>query len=157
MFAKIDTESDIRFCVKLAEEIWKDHYTPVIGSDQVNYMLEKFQSTKAVNKQIEEGFHYYLIDSSKGYFSYIHKADCLFISKLYVHKNFRGQGLGKKAIDFISSKAIDKKILRLTVNRNNFSAVEFYKRQRFKIAEEADFDIGNSFFMNDYVMEKNLS
>jgi len=42
--------------------------------------------------------------------------------------------------------------LQLQVNRNNI-AVNFYKKHGFKIIAEEDFDIGNGYFMNDYVME----
>jgi diphthamide synthase (EF-2-diphthine--ammonia ligase) len=31
----------------LAKEIWIEHYTPIIGRPQVDYMLENFQSSQA--------------------------------------------------------------------------------------------------------------
>ena len=46
-------------------------------------------------------------------------------------------------------------VLQLQVNRNN-KAKSFYEKIGFKVIEEADFDIGNGFFMNDYVMGKKL-
>ena len=47
------------------------------------------------------------------------------------------------------------KALQLNVNRYN-SAVHFYEKQGFKIIREEDIDIGEGFFMNDYVMELKL-
>ena len=41
--------------------------------------------------------------------------------------------------------------LQLQVNRNN-SAKDFYLKFGFTILYEADFEIGNGYFMNDYVM-----
>jgi hypothetical protein len=34
--------------------------------------------------------------------------------------------------------------------------VNFYKHAGFEIIDEQDFDIGNGYFMNDYVMKKRL-
>jgi ribosomal protein S18 acetylase RimI-like enzyme len=45
--------------------------------------------------------------------------------------------------------------LQLQVNRHN-KARSFYKKIGFAVMEEADFDIGNGYFMNDFVMEKRL-
>ncbi len=43
----------------LAYSIWREHYTPIIGRHQVEYMLEKFQSKEALLNQIEkEGYIY---------------------------------------------------------------------------------------------------
>ncbi len=46
--------------------------------------------------------------------------------------------------------------LQLQVNRHN-TAKDFYELLVFTIIEEADFDIGNGYFMNDYVMEKKIN
>ena len=157
MISKVVTDNDIRNCVALAKEIWIDHYTSLIGEAQVEYMLNKFQSFEAVKEQISEGFNYYLVDRSKGYFSYFPEGDSLFISKLYIHRDYRRQGLGKKAVNFIINKATGKNSLKLTVNRDNLNSVEVYKKLGFNISEEVDFDIGCSFYMNDYVMIKSLN
>ena len=45
----------------LAAIIWAEHYTPIIGADQVIYMLDKFQSVDAIKKQILEGSEYYVL------------------------------------------------------------------------------------------------
>jgi ribosomal protein S18 acetylase RimI-like enzyme len=47
------------------------------------------------------------------------------------------------------------KALQLQVNRFN-KAKEFYEKLGFTVIKTADFDIGNGYFMNDYVMEKKL-
>src|SRR5210317_552378 len=82
----------------LADIIWREHYTPIIGKDQVDYMLEKFQSVTAMHAQIEQGYAYFLVHkngTAVGYFSIQKRDDTMFLSKLYVLKNYRGQGLGK--------------------------------------------------------------
>ncbi len=54
----------------LANEIWHEHFVPIIGLDQVNYMVGKFQSYPALKDQVKEGYEYYRIfcgDAFAGY------------------------------------------------------------------------------------------
>jgi ribosomal protein S18 acetylase RimI-like enzyme len=44
--------------------------------------------------------------------------------------------------------------LRLQVNRQNYKAINFYFRNGFIIESIADFDIGDGYFMNDFIMLK---
>ena len=46
-------------------------------------------------------------------------------------------------------------MLELNVNRHN-DAFHFYTKLGFSISKEEDNDIGEGYFMNDYVMEKVL-
>jgi len=40
---------------RLARQIWLEHYTPIIGRDQVDYMTGKFQSAAAIWRDIQSG------------------------------------------------------------------------------------------------------
>ena len=147
--------------VKLADAIWRKHYTSIIGEDQVNYMLEKFQSAPAINSQIKEGACYFLIyykDSPSGYLSYSLREDCLFLSKIYVMSSLRGLGLGRFAIDFIEQQAISEQLncMTLTVNKNNLNTIAAYKKMGFEIEEAIVMDIGDGYVMDDYRMTKRL-
>ena len=64
MIYKIDTvDSDDKICQleKLAKEIWNQHFVPIIGQDQVDYMLNKFQSFESIKTQISEGMNYFIL------------------------------------------------------------------------------------------------
>ena len=81
----------------VADDIWRQHYTPIIGEAQVDYMLEKFLSPEALVEQINAGYEYFLFsyDYTFAGFAGIHEEDNkLFLSKLYVHEDFRGKGIG---------------------------------------------------------------
>ncbi|MEQ6120038.1 GNAT family N-acetyltransferase [Reichenbachiella sp. MALMAid0571] len=145
----------------LAKEIWTEHYTPIIGCEQVEYMLEKFQSQQAIESQIDDGYEYFLIetnDSSIGYLGVKQEKDALFLSKIYLHASFRGQGLGKAALLFVESHAksygLDK--IRLTVNKNNTDSIKAYINVGFVQRDSVVIDIGGGYVMDDYVLEKNL-
>ena len=54
-------ESDLTAIANLADIIWREHYTPIIGPEQVEYMLGKFQSASAMSQQLSEGVSYYTL------------------------------------------------------------------------------------------------
>ncbi len=53
------------------------------------------------------------------------------------------------------ARSLNVKIIELNVNRFN-SAVEFYLKKGFKIKEEVDLEVGQGFYMNDFVMRYEL-
>jgi len=160
-FKRVASDIDCQLVAELGDFIWREHYTPIIGLAQVEYMLDHFQSITAIKKQIAEGVRYYLVeneDENVGYLSFYPKEESLFISKIYVLSNQRGKGLGKAAIGFIENNATDLGLdtLRLTVNKFNTNSITSYEKMGFFKTESVVIDIGGGFVMDDYVMEKAL-
>lgn len=50
---QIKTPEQIKEMCFLASRIWREHYGQILSADQITYMVEKFQSFKAVTNQIE--------------------------------------------------------------------------------------------------------
>lgn len=44
-------DADIRALAALATEIWHEYFTAIISKEQIDYMVEKFQSYPALKKQ----------------------------------------------------------------------------------------------------------
>jgi RimJ/RimL family protein N-acetyltransferase len=159
-FKPAKTHSDIKTISVLAKSIWTEHYTSIIGLDQVNYMLDKFQSEKAIENQINsDNYHYYIIindNNPLGYLSIKQNDDTLFLSKIYIDKSSRGKGFGKLAMNFIEEQAQDLncKAICLTVNKYNTNSIMAYQKIGFTKTEELVIDIGNGYVMDDYKMEK---
>lgn len=158
---EVTGEGHIAALEALAQSIWREHYIPIIGEAQVEYMLGKFQSKEAIARQIrEEGHLYYLLEDASGkrvgYFGVIPRKDELFLSKFYIAAKDRGKGFGRRALEFIEAIAKDKGLhrLSLTVNKNNTGSIEAYKRLGFVITDSLVTDIGSGFVMDDYKMEK---
>ena len=63
-FVPAESDSEIQDIAMLAEEIWHEHFTDIIGKEQVDYMVEKFQSFPALKEQIQNGYEYFQIYSS---------------------------------------------------------------------------------------------
>jgi len=163
MQAVAATVDDIDTIGRLAREIWLEHYPAVIGMEQTEYMLERMYHPQALTEQMGKGHEFFLwrhegrnigfaaIDttpSSPG-----------FLAKFYLDSSFRGKGVAQRFLAFLEDRFREagKEAVRLTVNRQNIGAINFYFKSGFKIIRCEDFDIGNGYFMNDFVMEKRLA
>lgn len=159
---QVTTAAQIERVVELAEGIWREHYTPIIGQAQVDYMLQRFQSSAAITTQIQNGLDYFLIletdNRDIGYFATQQKDQGLFISKYYVASQLRGNGYGKRGMQFIEQRAVELGLqkLWLTVNKDNHLAMAVYLKLGFENTGPTVQDIGNGFIMDDYIMEKML-
>jgi len=161
LFVPVSTEQQAEMVETLAREIWTGHYTPIIGSEQVEYMLERFQSEEAILQQIALGVLYFLITADEelvGYIALHPRSDALFLSKIYVRSDQRGRGYGKRAVQFAETLAHARRLKKiiLTVNKNNIDSIKAYERMGFKNTGSLTQDIGNGFVMDDYKMEKTI-
>ena len=158
---KVDLLTEIEQISSLAREIWQEHYTSIIGIEQVEYMLSNFQSVTAIEQQIQDGYEYYLLVNNGapvGYLSYGVESNYIFLSKIYVLSSSRGKGIGKKAIQHVveSAKKSQLDFIRLTVNKYNLKSIAAYKKIGFIVASEQVKPIGNGFVMDDYVLELHI-
>ena len=160
---RASTSEQIMLIENLAREIWQQHFTPIIGAQQVEYMLQKFQSTKAMLAQISNGCEYYLVSLDNEPVAYAGiipdpEQKRLMLSKLYVKQSARGNGVGKAMLEFIEQKSMKEGLvtLWLTVNRFNLDTIAWYEHCGFVTVDEVKKDIGGGFFMDDYIMQKSL-
>lgn len=154
------TEKDIPTIQNLANKSWTSAYTDILDQKQINYMLDLMYSKSTLKTHFENpNYQYYLIKEDEVFLGFIgfelhNETDTTKLHRIYFLKEAQGKGLGKKALEFVKNeteKAGDKR-LTLTVNKNN-NAKSFYESQGFKVYDEAIFDIGNGYVMDDYLME----
>jgi len=162
-FARIHTQEQISNVVRLAREIWTDHYTAIIGREQVDYMLDKFQSERGIAAQLADGYEYYTVlheGENVGYIAIVpdDNARTIMISKIYVRRSRRGHGFGRAMLEFAEDLCRKRHMtsLCLTVNKNNTQAIAWYMRMGFKNVGSVVQDIGTGFVMDDYRMEKSM-
>ena len=159
MFHQVTGDRDIEAVVTLARIIWPEHYTPIIGSEQVDYMLTKLHSKEVINRQIAaENFLYFLIKSGPrpiGYIGVRIDSDRLFLSKIYLLSEERGSGLGRAAMDFVRELAVKSGVekIALTVNKHNVGTIAAYGRLGFVTTGDVCLDIGEGYVMDDFEME----
>lgn len=156
------SKEQIETIASLAFQIWHQHFIPIIGSAQVDYMLEKFQSFPALEQQINEGYEYFILNyqgKAVGYTGVHQENNKLFLSKIYLLKEYRGKRISSSVFDFLIQLCKDRGLsnIWLTCNKNNQHTIAIYQHLGFNISDVQKADIGNGFVMDDYIMELEIS
>jgi len=152
---------DISLIRQLSFKVWPQTYAAILSSEQIDYMLDIMYSEPSLQQQMNSGSQFIFVydgEEPVGFAAYFSKEQSIYkLDKIYVLPSQQGKGTGRFVIDYIIDE-IKKKgatALQLQVKRDN-KARFFYEKLGFNIIEEKNFDIGNGYFMNDYVMEKKL-
>ena len=142
-------EEQVQALSALATSIVREHFDPIIGKAQNDYMLEKFQSVPALRSQLESGYRYFFACTDAG--------ERMYLSKFYLQKDWRGRGLAWEMLRFVleSARALGLGAVELNVNRDN-DAARAYERMGFVRVREEKNDIGAGFCMDDFVYRYDL-
>ena len=156
---KVDNNLLLLKLSELSNIIWHEFFPSILTIEQIDYMVNKFQSYDAMKKQIDDGYEYYLLNLNDTYIGYIgikKEEDKLFISKIYLLKEYRGKHLIKYVFEFFDeiSDKYNLSLQYMTVNKYNSHAIDVYKRFNFIITDDVVTDIGQGFVMDDYIMTK---
>jgi diamine N-acetyltransferase len=153
------TTADIPLIRELTFRVWPQTYREILTNEQIDYMLEMMYSPSSLEKQMQDGCSFIIVYANEtpvGFASYqLIGNNVAKLHKIYVLPSQQGKGTGNFLLDYIIKQVKEKGAasLQLQVNRNNTAKV-FYEKKGFTVIKEADFDIGNGYYMNDYVMEK---
>jgi len=153
--------ADIPLISNMAYKIWPQTYGNILSQEQIDYMLNLFYSEKVLHEQMQENIEFIIAYDGVhpvGFASFgLIEPRVYKLHKIYVLPSQQGRGTGRFIIDQLEKamKAKGATSLQLNVNRQN-NAKNFYEKLGFAIIKEEDIDIGNGYFMNDYVMEKTL-
>ncbi|MBD1395219.1 GNAT family N-acetyltransferase [Mucilaginibacter glaciei] len=157
------TIADVAAILQIAEQTWWPTYEPLLGKEQVTYMLNTIYSPDKIMNQVSNGEQTFLLlledEEPVAFAAYSPReenAEIYKLHKLYCLPKTQGKGYGKILINAVAEKTkqAGKHTLDLNVNRFN-KAKDFYERMGFTIAYEEDIAIG-PYWMNDYVMRKEL-
>lgn len=154
-------QSHIDTISELAHTIWNTHYVPIIGQEQVDYMLENMYNKEKLTFQLEVDKHqFYLLHNTNkcvGFISVntVNQKD-YFLHKFYIHQQESNKGIGTQGLNKLT-ELTKPQTITLTVNRQNYKSINFYFKNGFTIDRVEDFDIGNGYVMNDFVMVKKIA
>lgn len=160
MYIRLVSLEELTILEDLARRIWPHTYSEIITKEQMEFMLNWMYSTETLSQQWQDGHEFYLISKDNtdvGFIALEQAGHELKVNKVYVLPEVQGCGAGKRLMEKAIERAQAKKCthLFLQVNRAN-KARFFYDKLGFTIRSEEDFDIGNGFYMNDYIMELSL-
>ena len=158
---ELESGHDIMEVNRLAGTIWHEAYRGILSREQIAYMIERFQSVRAVTEQLAlDGYRYFLLEQPAGvpagYCGVQLRDGRLFLSKIYLLPEARGQGLFRQVLDYLLDlcRQAGAQTIWLTVNRFNERAIRAYRRAGFREVRTQVTDIGGGYVMDDYVMER---
>ena len=149
--------NDISHVQAIAYATWPVAYGKLLREDELNYMLEEIYSTSSLAQQIHNNHQFLLAvvdDNPIGFGSFSNENGTTYkLQKLYVLPTVQKSGVGKMILQTIIStvKSLGGEVLTLNVKRDNVARL-FYERHGFVVVEEVDIDIGNGYWMRDYLM-----
>ena len=157
-------EQDIPALIELARAIWYAHYPSIITVEQIEYMLGQRYSPEVIRAQLTSGSAWWdklLVDGVLVAFAASESSDdprAMKLDKLYVRYDLHGRGYGSALMRHVEERARARGCtqLYLQVNKNNRSAIEAYLKNGFVVTQAATFDIAGGFYMDDYVMTKDI-
>jgi len=155
------TTEETPIITTLAQRIWREHYYPMVGEAQVEYMLDRYYTDASLRTQMEDGQVFWLPELNGEVIGYVAISPKgpgeYFLNKFYIDNQKRGLGFGKVILERVLAQYPDLRELRLTVNRQNYKTINYYFRVGFTIEACFDFDIGNGYVMNDFKMVLKLA
>lgn len=159
-FREIGTDEEIARMSALATMIVKEHFDPLVGPEQNDYMISLFQTPGAIRGQISHGYRYFFVvedDREIGFIAFYPSGEALYLSKFYLVRQERGKGHSRRMLSFIASEArrLGLSAIELNVNKDN-DAVEAYRKLGFKAIRREVNDIGRGFVMDDIVFRLDI-
>ncbi len=156
------TVADIPSIRSMVEKIWPLTYGDIIPAAQIDYMIAWMYDAEKLAQQMDTGNPFIMAiyeGAPVGFAAYspLSETGSFHLDKLYLLPEIQGKGMGKKLLQEVITgvrKQGGNKLL-LHVNRKNNASL-FYSGMGFVIIREEDNDIGEGYFMNDYVMQLDL-
>lgn len=162
------TQNDLQTIHDMAQVVFRHTYKDILSPEQMEYMMDMMYSLPNLEKQLQDGHHYYIAqdqgNSPCGYVSVQCEGrgedgrDVFHLHKIYVMPDRQGLGIGLKLFQTVVAHVRDlSSNARIELNVNKFNkAVDFYLHLGMKIIHEEDYPIGNGFYKTDYIMGLDL-
>lgn len=150
----------------LAGSIWREYWPSLIGEAQTEYMIERFQSLSAIQRDMREhDYEYWLVRSEQdgrvvGYTGgHVEpQTNRFFVSKIYLRSAERGKHFASAVVRFYEELCRERglRAMYLTVNKGNELGIRAYEGNGFTTIDAVETNIGHGFIMDDYIMEKSV-
>lgn len=156
---RVSSSEDVLELAAMADDIWHEYFVSILSEDQIEYMVDQFQSAPAMTKQmVNQGYEYYFIMVNQqivGYTGIKNDGNKLFLSKLYLKKEHRGKHYATAVMDQLKEICAyrGQNAIWLTVNRFNLHTIAVYQSFGFESIRTQVTDIGEGYVMDDYIME----
>ena len=163
-FEDLQTPESLQIIRDIAADIWPKTFGSILSAEQIKYMMQMMYAPEVMEKELAEGFHFEIVKIDNlpgGYMVWspcCEQPDTAKLHKLYLLQKYHHQGIGSAMLSHVANSLKDSgfKKVKLNVNKYNIPAKKSYLRNGFTVVEAVKIDIGNNFYMDDFVMEKEL-
>jgi len=155
---------DVEALCRLARETWLQHYPPIIGLAQTEYMLRQRYEPAVIRAELASGTSWWDVlrddGALRGFAASFpsESADALKLDKLYVHPASHRRGFGERLVQHVCERGFELgyRGVILAVNKRNDNAIAAYRKYGFEIVDAVVKEIGGGFVMDDYIMERQV-
>ena len=162
-FIELTDPASLEIVRHIADDVWPETFREILSQEQIVYMMKMMYAPEVMEKELASGVHFraaFIDGTAAGYTSWAPYTipGTAKLHKVYLLQKFQGRGIGSAMLADAAEQARKAGFtrLRLNVNKHNERARRAYFRNGFIDVEAVKIDIGGGFFMDDFVMEKEL-
>ena len=104
-----------------------------LGEELNSNFINLFNLDSLINSKYDFIYGYYVDNKLVGFIHINKLYENMDIVNIIVEKNYRNKGIGSELLNYIVNKYKDINSIILEVRESNKSAIEFYKKNNFKI------------------------
>ena len=161
------TVRDLELLQQIGYDTFDETFRSLNTTETINaYLAEAFSREKLLSEMMSGSCSFYFMYCKNELIGYLklnealgqsdlNDPDSLEIERIYVRKEYKGQGLGKILIDYALKKAVEsgKQYVWLGVWERNTTALAFYEKVGFKEMGKHSFRMGDE-LQTDYILKK---
>ena len=161
-FVPVKEPERIAELANFAEGIFREHFASILTPEELDYLCNHLLGIGTLIRAIaDEGYEYYFVDVQGSHIGFVgiqKREECLWLSKLYLAKEWRGKGYGRAEFEFVKqrARALGCGKIQLTCARDNRSSLAAYHHLGCDIVQELDTELEDGIVMHDYLIEYTL-
>lgn len=160
---KLETPESLEIIRNIAADVWPKTFRNILSPEQIAYMMKMMYAPEVMERELAQGFYFealFLDGEPAGYVSYSAYGEPgeAKLHKVYLLEKYQGRGYGSLLLRHVADRCreLGFRGLRLNVNKHNERARRAYLRNGYQEIEAVKIDIGDGFFMDDFVMRREL-
>ncbi|HTR30896.1 MAG TPA: GNAT family N-acetyltransferase [Puia sp.] len=163
LITKANTKMQFKEMETFGRAVLAEVYASYFPREWADYLVESGHTAVALEAQAADGYRHYRVEvdgALAGYFALHEQQDgVMILTHLYLRSDRRGQGLGRRVMDFVLQEAVAAGVpaIKLVVLRANKAAVSFYRRHGYEVEQEIVTLIGPGAELEDYVMRREVN
>lgn len=169
-FKRASVDHDLKAIEFLARIILPEVYEGNLDEEHTNFFIQKFLSKQSLKKALSAETSLFLIcrtdledhyaeKEAIGFLGFKGRENDFLLDKLYILEDYRGQGIGLKALKFAEEKAIKMGFeeIVLFANCKNPRSINFYETHGYQVKERLENTYENGYVVEDFKMQKTFN